>query len=258
VRYSRLTEDQVPCFVQHFLGAIADVLKNYDQANIFRNTWGDGLYLDYSSVRDAGRFALELRDTINAIDGEAKGLPTSLSLRIALHAGPVFGCTNPITGQRSYTGTQVNRAARLEPQTPPGEVCGSEAFAAFTTLENVMEFSCHCVKQLQWAKHYGTFPPTFFANSESSQLLKQNDGSHHALACRNREFSLCGTSSDIPKNVRSKQSRQTGWDTDANCVIDPTKFDVCERDRQSQQSVFSLPADSSPMVRYPLATSLST
>jgi class 3 adenylate cyclase len=92
---------------------------------------------------------------------ESKGLPQALSLRIALHAGPVFGGIDPVTGNRNYTGTHVSRAARLEPKTPPGEVYASEGFAALVAVDKVnpkTEFLCEYVKQLEWAKHYGTFP----------------------------------------------------------------------------------------------------
>ena len=137
---------------------IAGIVRRYGAAIAVRNTWGDGLYLVFHTVRAAGLFALELRDTVANTAWHEQGLPTDLTLRIALHAGPVFGCTDPVTGQTTYTGTHVSRAARLEPKTPPGEVYASEGFAALAAVEQVQEFVCQYVKQLEWAKHYGTFP----------------------------------------------------------------------------------------------------
>ncbi len=98
---------------------------------------------------------------VQETDWEAKGLPATLALRIALHAGPVFGGIDPVTGHKNYTGTHVSRAARLEPKTPPGEVYASEGFAALVAVDQVhpqTEFACEYVKQLEWARHYGTFP----------------------------------------------------------------------------------------------------
>ena len=43
---------------------------------------------------------------------------SGLSLRIALHAGPVYKFTDPVTGDRSSGGTHIT--ARMEPITPPG------------------------------------------------------------------------------------------------------------------------------------------
>lgn len=161
VNFGKLTEEQVPRFVQEFLGSIAQIVSKYSEGNVVRNTWGDGLYLVFKTVRDAGICALELREMVQQTNWESKGLPGTLALRIALHAGPVFGGIDPVTGNRNYTGTHVSRAARLEPKTPPGEVYASEGFAALVAVDKVhpkTEFLCEYVKQLEWAKHYGTFP----------------------------------------------------------------------------------------------------
>ncbi|MBC7822227.1 MAG: adenylate/guanylate cyclase domain-containing protein, partial [Planctomycetaceae bacterium] len=162
VNFSRLTEDQVPRFVQHFLTPISELLKkNYHQTNVVKNTWGDGLYLVFDSVTDAGNCALDICKLVTSNVGERwkeLGLPETLNIRIALHAGPVFGCTDPVTGQPNYTGTHVSRAARLEPKTPEGEVYASEAFAALCAEQRVTDFTCQYVEQLAWAKKYGTFP----------------------------------------------------------------------------------------------------
>ena len=158
VGYSKLTEDQVPRFVQHFLGTIAELLSRASKSAVVKNTWGDGVYLVFETVRDAGVFALDLCREITAISWADRGLPKNLNLRIALHAGPVYSCEDPITGRRNYTGTHVSRAARIEPITPAGQVYASQAFAALAALEKIDEFTCEFVKQVEWAKQYGTFP----------------------------------------------------------------------------------------------------
>ncbi len=161
VNFAQLTEEEVPKFVSEFLGGIALIVREYKDRNVVRNTWGDGLYLVFKTVRDAGICALQLQEMAQKTNWEEKGLPKGLTLRIALHAGPVFGGPDPVTGNMNYTGTHVSRAARLEPKTPPGEVYASEAFAALAAVDKVdetTEFVCEYVKQLEWAKHYGTFP----------------------------------------------------------------------------------------------------
>lgn len=161
VGYSKLTDEQVPLFIQHFLGAIADLKARHDRtarAAVVSNTWGDGLYLVFEMVEDAGRFALDLCDLVTSIDWGAKRLPESLSMRIALHSGPVYESVDPITGRLNYTGSHVSRAARIEPITPPGQVYASQAFAALVERKRIKEFACHLIKQAPWAKQYGTFP----------------------------------------------------------------------------------------------------
>lgn len=159
VGFSTLSESQVPLFVRECLGPIGNLLRDrYADDVIIRNTWGDGLYVVFTSVDAAGRFALDLADLFITTDWSKLGLPAGLAIRIALHAGPVYQCEDPVTGQPACTGTHVSRAARLEPRTPPGRVYASEGFAALAALEGGRDFTCEYVKQLSWAKHYGTFP----------------------------------------------------------------------------------------------------
>jgi class 3 adenylate cyclase len=158
VNYSQLTEEQVPRFVQHYLGGVAELLRRSPSGAVVRQTWGDGLYLVFRGVEEAGAFALDLCELVTGTRWADKGLPAGLSLRVALHAGPVYGCREPVTDTWTYTGTHVSRAARIEPITPPGQVYASQAFAALAAVEGVRGFTCEYVKQVAWAKRYGTFP----------------------------------------------------------------------------------------------------
>lgn len=158
VNFSKLTEDEIPRFVRSFLGTIGKLANDSDHYPIMKNTWGDGLYFVFKSVKDAGQFALELSERLAEIDWAKKGLPREMSLRIALHAGPVYSCVDPVTGQPNYIGTHVSRAARIEPITPPGQVYASQAFAALSAAQHVKVFTCEYVGRTPLAKGYGTFP----------------------------------------------------------------------------------------------------
>lgn len=158
VGFSKLTEQEIPRFVEQFLGAVADLLASSPHAPILKNTWGDGLYFVFSSLKDACHFALALCECIADTNWAAKGLPEGLNLRIALHAGPVYSCIDPVTQRRNYLGSHVSRAARIEPVTPPGTVYASQAFAALMATERVRDFTCEYVGQIPLAKGYGTFP----------------------------------------------------------------------------------------------------
>jgi class 3 adenylate cyclase len=158
VGFSKLDESEVPRFVQHFLGAIARLSEKFTNGIIAKNTWGDGLYFVFSDVDLAGKFALQLADLVATTKWEEKGLRGGLSLRIGLHAGPVYEFDDPITGSRSYSGTHVSRAARIEPITPAGQVYASEAFAALAAAQHTDGFTCDYVGQTPMAKDYGTLP----------------------------------------------------------------------------------------------------
>lgn len=158
VGFSKLHEAEVPKFVGQFLGAIAQWSAQFADSIIAKNTWGDGLYHIFSDVDAAGTFALGLADIVAKTEWEKKGLPAGLNLRIALHAGPAYEFDDPITGRRSYSGAHVNRAARLESITPPGQVYASEAFAALAAAQRTHDFTCDYVGQTPMAKGYGTLP----------------------------------------------------------------------------------------------------
>ncbi|HEY3104032.1 MAG TPA: TRAFs-binding domain-containing protein [Pyrinomonadaceae bacterium] len=169
VNFSKLTEQQIPLFLNHFLGAIGRLISTSPHAPSIKNTWGDGLYFVFDDVKDAGLFALELCELMVATDWSKKGLPKAINLRIALHAGPVYSCVDPVTAQPSYTGTHVSRAARIEPITPPGQVYGSQAFAALAAAQGVKEFTCDYVGQTPLAKGYGTFATYHVRSAKSSK-----------------------------------------------------------------------------------------
>ena len=82
---------------------------------------------------------------MNDIDLEAAELPTHLALRLSGHIGPVFPIVDPVLGTPSFLGSHINRTARIEPVTPPGEVYVTEAFAASLELTGSHDLSCNYV-----------------------------------------------------------------------------------------------------------------
>lgn len=154
VHYSDLSERQIPSFVREFMGEVAAVIDRSDRAPLVKNTWGDGLYLVFDDVLTAGRVALELTERIRGIAWETRGLRAGLNLRIALHAGPTYVMTDPVTNLLTYTGAHVSRAARIEPITEPGEVYASRQFAALAS-QPAAPFVCEYVGRVPLAKHAG-------------------------------------------------------------------------------------------------------
>jgi len=156
VGYSKLTEDQIPRYVEGFLGAVADLCRRTAHRRQHVEVAGDGLYMVFGRVADAGFFALELADLVRGLDRAALGLPASFGLRIALHCGPVHCGRDPITGGPLYTGPHTSRTARIEPITPPGQVYASSAFAAVAAAEGVPGLDLRYVGRIPLAKGYGT------------------------------------------------------------------------------------------------------
>lgn len=154
--YSLIMEEDIPLFVEHFMGAVEDLLQSLSDKPLFRNTWGDAVHCVFSSLRHAGNFALDLRDRVRGIAWEQRGFPEDLNLRISLHAGPVFSFSDPILKVPNYTGTHVSRARRIEEVTPPGEIFASEQFAALSSSLGIGDFTFDYVGLVSLPKKSGT------------------------------------------------------------------------------------------------------
>ena len=157
VGFSKLREREVPLFSRLYLTAAMSALQAHFLVPLVKNTWGDGLYLVFESVRDAGLFALDFRDRIVGTHWQELGLSAAMSLRVGIHAGPLYRIYDPVIGQWSYTGAHVTRAARLEPSTDPGKVFATLAFAALAAAQRVAEFHCRAVGHRELVKGAGEF-----------------------------------------------------------------------------------------------------
>ncbi|HEY1583685.1 MAG TPA: TRAFs-binding domain-containing protein [Chthoniobacterales bacterium] len=158
VSFSKLTEDALPQFVRHFLGAVSRQIDRARRGILFKNSWGDGLYLVFRDVRGAGNFALDLAEEITGQNWAAAGLPATLNLRIGVHAGPVLACIDPIKRARDFFGAHVSRTARIEPITPPGQVYASEAFTALAAAQQVADLAFEYAGQVPMAKGREIYP----------------------------------------------------------------------------------------------------
>jgi len=155
VGYSKLKENQIPLFIDKFLGAVAELNRRTQYGPIHMETAGDGLYFVFDSARDAGHYAMQLNRLVRETEWQPLGFPASFDLRVGLHCGPVYCCEDPITGLPLYTGPHTSRTARIEPITPPGQVYGSSAFAAIAATTGVDDLQFSYIGRTNLAKKYG-------------------------------------------------------------------------------------------------------
>jgi len=153
--FSKLSDEQLPVFSEKVLGGFADALAQHDRDILFRNTWGDAVYVVLSDAYSGARCALDLQEAMTSIDFEAAGLPATLALRIGGHLGPIFPTYDPVLRADGFMGSHVSRTARIEPVTPPGGVYVTEAFAAALELDGRGDFVCDYVGHMAAAKDYG-------------------------------------------------------------------------------------------------------
>ncbi len=158
VGFSKLTDKQIPYFVQHLIGDIAKLIEQSTYQPAMKNTWGDAFFLVFDNLADAGKLALDICELTNGTAWHERDLPNQLNCRIALHAGPVYSFMDPVMGRRNYMGSHVSRTARIEPITPPGQVYVSEQFAALVKSQGIDDFVCEYAGQNPLPKDYGTLP----------------------------------------------------------------------------------------------------
>jgi class 3 adenylate cyclase len=155
VGFSKLQDRQMLTFFEHLMVCVARTLDRFDGYIITRNTWGDGIYVVFEDLGAAARCALAVQSDLAQIDLTSLGLPPTLGLRLGLHSGAVYEIKDPVLKSVGFTGSHISRTARLEPNTPPGEVYVTETFAALLVLNRSAEFACEYVGLINTSKGYG-------------------------------------------------------------------------------------------------------
>jgi class 3 adenylate cyclase len=158
VGYSKLTDPETLVFANKVLAKIAEAVRALPRPPVFINTWGDAVFAAFERLQEAGRFALELRDLFRITDWRACGFRSELQVRIGLHAGPVYTCSDPLLKKTVCTGAHVSRAARIEPITEEGQVFASATFAALAEANRVSSFSLDYAGTRPLAKKAGAMP----------------------------------------------------------------------------------------------------
>jgi class 3 adenylate cyclase len=160
VGFSKLPEAALPAFWDGVMRCVAEVLDEHESEVSCRNSWGDALYAVTDSAHGAAEIALELQARLACFDYSALGLDTGGGggMRVGAHYGSAWKATDRITGRTTFYGTEVSRAARIEPVTPPGAVFVTEPLAAILALEARERFACHYVGRISLAKNYGDYP----------------------------------------------------------------------------------------------------
>jgi adenylate cyclase len=156
--FSTLSESALPAFWDGVMRAVAEVLDGHQDEVQCRNSWGDALYAVTTSAPVAAEIALQLQDRLARFDYATIGLDGSGGMRIGAHYGPAYRTVDHITGRVTFYGTEVSKAARIEPVTPPGAVFVTEPMAAILALEGEGRFACRYVGRIALAKQYGDYP----------------------------------------------------------------------------------------------------
>lgn len=156
--FSALNDAQMPSYVEDVLGGLARALDSFRERLLFRNTWGDGIYLVFDDLEAAAGCAFALQEAVKQVLIDNPTLPPTLGLRMGMHYGPVFQMEDPVLRRTNFFGSHVSYAARTEPKTPEGEIYVTAQTAAALALECHDDYRCEYVGRIPLAKNYGEFP----------------------------------------------------------------------------------------------------
>ena len=152
--FSRLEEDRLSQFLEVVMGRIARVLDRHAEAVLTRNSWGDAVYVVITSPEQAAEIALEIQSELNPKLLQEIGLPAEDGMRISLHHGPIFEHFDAVQGARTFYGTEVTVAARIEPRVPVGAIYTTQPFAAMIESDR-NDYNFEFVGKMDLAKNYG-------------------------------------------------------------------------------------------------------
>jgi class 3 adenylate cyclase len=152
--FSRLEEDRLSRFLEVVMGRIARVLDRHGDAILTRNSWGDAVFAVITTPEQAAQVALEIQSELSPALLQEIGLPAEDGMRISLHHGPIFEHFDAVQGARTYYGTEVTVAARIEPRVPVGAIYTTQPFAAM--IESARnDYNFEYVGKMDLAKNYG-------------------------------------------------------------------------------------------------------
>lgn len=155
--FSKLPEPALPHFWREVMNRSATMLERFQEDILCQNTWGDAIYLVLDDPATAAEVALSLREALQDADFASMGMNEASNMRVAVHYGLVYRAHDHIQGRTNFFGTEVSKAARVEPVTPPGSIYVTEPFAAALETQGLKKYRLNYVGLLNLAKSYGSF-----------------------------------------------------------------------------------------------------
>ena len=165
VGYSRFTEADIKIYYQQLLPLIAELAQALAPPAV-QQTFGDAFYFVFDQASNAAQLALSLQALFSDLTRLPK-LSQPLGIRIALHAGPLLPCVDPINQSLNYTGRHTSKAARVEPVAPENQILATQQFAALAATLPDQPYEFAYVGEQVLPKNYG---------AERLYLLTASDG----------------------------------------------------------------------------------
>jgi class 3 adenylate cyclase len=155
--YSKLGDRDILWYFNELQPVLAKVIDEFRPDIQHLDTWGDALFLVTEKASTAAKIAVAINTAIADFDQSSLKLDEPLLMRIGLHYGPVYKLYDHLIQSYTYSSNDVNKTARIEPVTPPGEIFGTEPFIAMLELEGEGWANFEYAGTIHSAKNYGAF-----------------------------------------------------------------------------------------------------
>ncbi|MDP2804728.1 MAG: adenylate/guanylate cyclase domain-containing protein [Gallionellaceae bacterium] len=155
--FSKLSDRNLLWYFNVLHPVLAAVINKHRNEIEHLETWGDAIHLITAKASTAAQVAMEINDALATIDQSSLGLTKPLLLRIGLHYGPTYKLYDHFAQKYTYSSSDVIKAARIEPVTPPGEIFGTEPFVAMLEIEDAHWAAPVYAGTISSAKNFGAF-----------------------------------------------------------------------------------------------------
>ncbi len=155
--FSKLNDRDILWYFTELHPRLAQAIEQYGADVQHIDTWGDAIFLVTEKASTAAQIALALNEVMAEIEQGGLTLADPLLMRIGLHYGPVYKVYDHLTQCFTFASNEVNKTARIEPITPPGEVFGTEPFVAMLEIEGEGWSTFEYAGTIPSAKNFGAF-----------------------------------------------------------------------------------------------------
>lgn len=157
VGFSVLDDDEILAYWTIVVPALEKCLRPYAKRILLQRTWGDALHLVTADALSSAQVADALLQAVTALRSRLPGRLAKLEIRVGVHFAPAWRGDDAVQDARTYYGSQLSFAARVEPVTPPGTAYVTEACAAELAASGSDAFRVEYAGEVPLAKRYGTF-----------------------------------------------------------------------------------------------------
>lgn len=123
--------------------------------HIYCNTWGDAFFICSYRCSDIAEIALKILDKIKDIEWKKLGFVEELAIRIGLHVQNAVIQTNDENKVINIIGSEISRAARIEPIVEENQIYCSKVFFEVLSDEKNYKYKFTPLGNRKLAKEFG-------------------------------------------------------------------------------------------------------